>query len=284
MPCRCLRFRRKPAVSISWNVPSVVLDHGVDRVARRPGDLGDDRALRPDELVVERRLADVRPPEDRDADRVLFHRARRFSRQEVEDLVEQVAGVRAVQRGDRERLAEAQAVELERQALLRRVVDLVREDEHVLLRLAQDLGQLLVAGGDADARVDDEEDEVGLLDRRARLQRDLLGDRARIRDVDAAGVDQQETAAVPFADELLAVARRALRLVHDGLARRGQPVDERRLADVREPDDRHGAFELDGGAAHSGGVTPAGRPCAWISASQSKSTLMRRSISAVASL
>ena len=35
---------------------------------------------------------------------------------------------------------------------------------------------------------------------------------------------------------------------------RGQPVHERRLADVREPDDRHGAFELDGGAAHSGGV------------------------------
>ena len=45
---------------------------------------------------------------------------------------------------------------------------------------------------------------------------------------------------VPLADELLAVARDAGRLVHDGRARRGQPVDERRLADVREADDRHG--------------------------------------------
>ena len=80
----------------------------------------------------------------------------------VDDLVEQVAGAVAVQAGDRDRVAEAELVQLERERLLRRVVDLVRDHEDGLLRLAEDLRDLLVARRDADLRVDDEEDEVGL--------------------------------------------------------------------------------------------------------------------------
>ena len=83
--------------------------------------------------VEERRLADVRPAEDRDADRLVARPLPAPSpRQQRHDLVEQVADVRAVQAGDRERVAEAEAVELERERLLRRVVDLVREHEHGL--------------------------------------------------------------------------------------------------------------------------------------------------------
>ena len=48
----------------------------------------------------------------------------------------------------------------------RGVVDLVREQEDRLPRGAQDLRDLLVAGGDPGLRVDDEEDEVGLARRR----------------------------------------------------------------------------------------------------------------------
>ena len=43
---------------------------------------------------------------------------------------------------------------------------LFASSEHVLLRLAQDLRELLVAGRHAGARVDDEQHEVGLGDRR----------------------------------------------------------------------------------------------------------------------
>src|SRR4029079_13160906 len=87
--------------------PFPALDERVDRVARRSRHLRDDRALLADEPVVERRLADVRPTEDRDANRVVAgNRARRLAREQREDLVEQVAGVRAVERGDGERLAE----------------------------------------------------------------------------------------------------------------------------------------------------------------------------------
>src|SRR5581483_6216268 len=109
---------------------------------------------------------------------------------------EQVAAADAVERREREGAAESEPMELERERLLRRVVDLVRDDEHRLARRAQDLRQLLVAGRDPRARVDDEEDEVGVRDRGT----GLVGDRARqlvaARDVDAAGVDEQEAAAV----------------------------------------------------------------------------------------
>ena len=54
-----------------------------------------------------------------------------------------------VQGGDGQRLAEAEPVQLERQALLRRIVDLVRDQEHGLARAAQDVGDLLVSRRDA---------------------------------------------------------------------------------------------------------------------------------------
>src|SRR4029077_8252215 len=57
-------------------------------------------------------------------------------------------------------------------------------------------------------------------------------------EVDAAGVDQRERAAVPVGGELLAVARDAGPLMHDRLARLGEPVDEARLADVGIAHDR----------------------------------------------
>ena len=118
-------------------------------------------------------------------------------------------------------------------------------------------------------KIDDPSQDVNALEFHALGLGDLPRDRMWVRDVDAAGVDQQELPAVPLADELLAVARRAVRLVHDRLARRREPVHERRLADVREPDDRDGAFEL--------------HPRSFCSSS-SKSSWIARSITAVASL
>ena len=83
----------------------------------------------------------------------------------------------------------------------------------------------------------DEEDEVGLLDRLACLVCDRPRELGVVGDVDAARVDHEEAAAVPFDLELLAVARDAGRLVDDRRARGRQPVDERGLADIRKADD-----------------------------------------------
>src|SRR5207247_2191543 len=67
------------------------------------------------------------------------------------------------------------------------------------------------------------------------------GDVVAALDVDAGGVDEQEPLVAPLADGLLGVARGPRRLVDDGRPRAGQPVHERRLADVREADDRDGS-------------------------------------------
>ena len=222
------------------------LEHGVDRVARRPGDLGDDHALAAEQCVYEARLADVRAAEDRDADRFrreLLTRRSSVRLEVADDLVEQVAGAVAVERRDRDRIAEPELVQLECERVVLRVVDLVREHEHRLVRLAQDLRDLLVAGSDPELRVDDEEHEVRLGDGLARLHRDRARDRRLVGDVDAAGVDEQEPPARPLAHELLAVARDAGGLVHDRSARARQPVDERRLAHVGEADDGDGTEE-----------------------------------------
>ena len=103
------------------------LEHGVDRVARRARHLGDDHALLAEQRVQQARLADVRPAEDRDADRLLADLLRAAAREHRHDRVEQVAGAVAVLGRERHRVAEPEPVELERERVLVRVVDLVRE-------------------------------------------------------------------------------------------------------------------------------------------------------------
>ena len=204
----------------------------------------------------------------------------------ADDLVEKVAGAVAVESRDRDRVAEPEAMELERLEVAARIVELVREHQHLTTGRAQDLGELLVARRHACSRVDDEQNEIGLLDGLPRLRRDLGAEWPGVGLVDTAGVDEAERRPRPLAEELLAVARDSRRLVDDGRARRGQAVDQRRLADVREADDRDRAGDLDlvRDLAHAGGVASRGRPSSCITASQSHSFLISRSISADASL
>ena len=67
---------------------------------------------------------------------------------------------------------------------------------------------------------------------------DLAADRAGVGVVDAAGVDELEGAAVPLGAGLAPVAGDARHGVDDRVAPAGEPVEERRLADVRVADDR----------------------------------------------
>ena len=232
----------------------VRLEHGVDRVAGRSRNVRDDQPLLPQQRVEQARLADVRPAEDRDADRLVGHRLTPSAGQPLEHGVEQVSSAMPVERGDFYRLTEAERRELVRELGPRRIVELVRDEQHGLARPAQDVRQLGVARRQAGAGVHEEEHEVRLLDRRPRLGDRPARDRRVVRDVDAARVHEQEALARPLAEELLAVARHTRRLVDDGGAGRGQPVDERRLADVRIADDRDGALQLarDRGVRHRG--------------------------------
>src|SRR5262249_1326474 len=118
------------------------------------------------------------------------------------------------------------------------------EQEDRLARRAEDLRYLLVAGRDSRLRIDDEEHEVGLRDRRAGLVGNRPRDRRGGGDVDAARGDQPELGARPFADELLPVGGDAARPVDDRGGRAGQAVDERRLAEVREADNGDGSGQI----------------------------------------
>ena len=117
-------------------------------------------------------------------------------------------------------------------AHVERRVALVRRDQGRLARAAQQVGDLIVAGAAAGARVDDEHCHIGVGEADARLLADRSGERILIGKVDAAGVDQRECTPVPLAVELFAVARDPRPLVHDRLTRLCQAVDERGLANV----------------------------------------------------
>src|SRR5215211_2446300 len=218
--------------------PAVDLDRRVDRVARGAGDVGDDHALAAEEGVDEAGLADVRAADHGEADGLLvLLRGVVAVGQQLDQAVEQVARAQPLRGGDRQRIAEPEAVEVVHEPDVARVVDLVGRDDDGQAAAAQDVGDLRVAGAHARARVYDEQRDLRIGERLARLVLDRDAERVLLAEVDAAGVDQREAAAVPVGRELLAVARDAGALVDDRLARLREAVDQRRLPDVGIADD-----------------------------------------------
>ena len=158
-------------------------------------------------------------------------------RERLDDGVEKVARAGARDGREREDVLEAERVELGRVERARGVVGLVGDDEHGLVGAPQDRRDLLVDGRDARRGVDDEQDDVGLLDREQHLLADggleALG-RARH---EPARVHEVERAAVPLDVAVEAVARHAGLVVHDRVAALGEAVEERALAHVGPADD-----------------------------------------------
>ena len=223
--------------------PPVDLELGVDRVAGRAGALGDDHPLGAEEGVDQRGLADVgaadRPRRGR--------RPRRPPRRGA--LAEQLdQRGRAGRRVPRPCVAET-AIGSPRpspwnsaaEVLVAGAVDLVDDDEDGDVGAAQRLRQLGVAGAQPGAAVDDQQDDVGLGDRRsapgaARPRPARSRRRGRCRRCRAARRRRRST-------------RRARRLrsrVTPGSAwvtasrAAGEAVDQGALADVGEADDRDG--------------------------------------------
>ena len=182
--------------------------------------------------VEQRGLAGVGAPHDGDA-HVVVGVVLLEARQDRHQVVEQVAHAVALRRGDGQRVAQAQRVELVGGYVLADRVALVHGEEHRPLRAPQDAGDGLVLLGDAGLGVHDEHDGVGLVDGHDRLLADLWREHVVGRGgLDAARVDQGEVDAVPGGVVGGAVARDALDLVHDGLGALGDAVHEGGLAHV----------------------------------------------------
>ena len=146
-----------------------------------------------------------------------------------------------------------QRVELRRGRLVFRVLDLVRHEQHRPPQLAQARADLLVERHQSLLRVHQEEHHVGALEGAVDLRLDLGGQ--VVRRADAAGVPELEQALVVLDDGADPVARDAGGRVHDGDALPRQAVQERRLADVRPPDDddRRDRAGAAGDGAEAGG-------------------------------
>ena len=140
------------------------LDDRVDRIPCCSRHVVDHGTILADEPVEERRLANVRPADDGDAeDPVVFGLGLvlRCFRQRVDDGVEQLARQAAVDRGDGHRLPQPEAREVPEVGFATLVVDLVRNDDRGRVRLLQQTRDARVLLGDAGRDVDDQQHEIG---------------------------------------------------------------------------------------------------------------------------
>jgi hypothetical protein len=114
--------------------PPVDLQREVDRVAGRSGDVAHDHALGPEQAVDERGLADVRAPDDGEADDVVvLLLGLVLLGQQLDDAVEQIAGAEPLGGRHGDRVAQAEREELGRRRDVVDGVDLVGRDDDRLV-------------------------------------------------------------------------------------------------------------------------------------------------------
>ena len=155
----------------------------------------------------------------------------------LEHLGDHAAHAAPVGGGDREQLAEPQAVEVRQGGVRVQAVGFVDRQVDRLGQLAQLRGHLLVGGGEAGAAVHQEQHHV----RFAHRLQGLVGHRpvdALLAFADAAGVDHRVGAVAQAAVAVLAVPGEAGEVRHDGVTGAGKAVEQRGFAHI--------------GAAHQG--------------------------------
>ena len=252
MPSSILALRRMPAVSMKRTGPSVGLDDGVDRVACGARHVVHDAAVVADQSVEQRRLADVGTTDDGDAEDALVasrHR-RRSASSRLDSLGSAGASTISSSRSpvprpcsalDRARITETERHELPDLRLVPLVVDLVDDQQHRPLepRAADPATRSSSSVTPTDA-VDDEHDDVGLTDGSFALRAHLVVERS------PPGIHPPVSTTVKSRPFQLASTSLRSRVtpgrsstIVDTLAH--DAVDERRLADVRAPDDRDDA-------------------------------------------
>ena len=233
--------------------PVVGLDHRVDRVARRAGHVVHDRSLLPHDPVEERRLADVRPADDRDREDAVAGSFRRLF------LVVPASGgsaatIASSNSPDKRPCSAETAIGSPSPSLAngqisgsrRVVVDLVDGHDHRRRRRvaaparprASSSVTPTVTSTTSTITSADAIAASGLRAHLGRERRFFAGETGVARSEPAAGVDHGEAPRLPLGVELLAVARHARLFLDDRVASPDDAVDERRLADVGSADDR----------------------------------------------
>jgi hypothetical protein len=140
--------------------------------------------------------------------------------------------------GHGHRLAEAQPIELGQRALQAATIHLVGDEHHLPLAATQRAGDLAVERGRPGAGIDDEQHEIGFLDRDEHLPSDPFDQGLVRRGVEATGVD--DGGLPPFEGDLpvQSVAGDAGHVAHQRAPLAHEPVEQRGLADVGPAHDR----------------------------------------------
>ena len=230
-------------------LPSLPFERGGDRVARDTRLGPGDHSILAEQRVDESRLADIRPPDDGDAQWMrrlgLDHFASRNLRRSLAraarllDDLGDIADADAVLGGDRQRLAEPERVGFVDARLGRAALAFVRREDHLFAGAAHQFGEDLIRGHDAGPRVDQEQHEIGLGDGSFRLlahaRREPL-----IPGLQPRGIDEGDGAGAELRLGLAPVARQARLVVDQREPLADQPVEQGGLADIRPSDDGDG--------------------------------------------
>ena len=226
-------------VMLSQRVEDV---HGV---ARRAADGRDERALVAEDGVCERGLADIRPADDRDAQReiLLFTRSKFLlrRREQTLDFLDEPLCAEVVLGADGEQAVKAELRKFIRIRSVLRVIDFVHDQNDRLARAPQPACEIVVHAGEAVLAVHDEQDHVARLDGDLRLGAHLLGERHVHIRTDAAGVEDRERRAAEFALRRDAIARHTRLIVDDCDFFAGEAVEKSGLADIRAAYDCYSA-------------------------------------------
>ena len=207
-------------------IPAADRDGRIYRVAGSAGNVGNDIAVRADQLVDERRFADVWLAYDRYGKRVAACILRRGELRA--HCVEKIADAAAVRRRNKIRLAQTELVKIV-YVIARRRVRFVDCEHDGLFTAPQNLGYLAVARqyallyvGEEYHRVAEPHSFVSLL---AHRTHDIV-----VAVVDTARIDKRKDLTAPFAIGVKSVARNSRHIVDNGDAPSAYPVHKCGLA------------------------------------------------------
>ena len=218
-----------------------------DGVAGRAGLRRSQQPFLADQPVDKRRFAGIGASDDGDADRLRFL-CRRFAlhgrrgalgQRRAQGVVE-IAHAFVVLGRDRHRVAKAEFIGFEPAFFGQAALALVGNENRRLAGLAGQRGEGAVDRRRAGARVDHEEDRVGLRNRGLGLRPHAAGQTIGRRLFEAGGIDHGEFKIAEPRLALAAVARHARAVVDQRQAAADQPVEQGRFADIRPADDGDG--------------------------------------------
>ena len=197
------------------------------------GHVADDDPFFPQDTVDQGGLAHVGLADDRHLDDILLLRFLHLVGEILEAGVQHLVHPQAVDGRDGDGVAQTQVIELVHVWVGgANAVGLVHRQHHRLLGAQEQIGHVLVGGGDAGADVAHQDDDVGVVNGDLRLAAHELQNFIVVPGLDAAGVHDGELPAIPVAVGVEPVTGDARGVLHDGQAFACQFIEQHGLAHV----------------------------------------------------